>query len=319
MQKSLIILLLWIVALQLFSQGPGSSKEGTYEWYRSLNERETRLSDYRDSDEALSLKLVQLAVINESRRRSGAEPVMLDILASRVANKMAREAAENGYVSHWNLAGEKPYHRYAFAGGVDHVSENAYGEWTSGDFEINNKLIGEMMKTGHSRFMKERAPNDGHKKNIIDKAHSYVGIGYFITSGYFSYYEEFINRELEFSAIPASLSINQPGTITVNTKGRAFLYYMMIYRENFPEPRKIAQLRNTGSYNDFTNELYLQLPAWDLTKYKKDFVYTIPVRFSKPGLYYILIYTDKKEHNGQSAISTKGKPPVSGIVISVRN
>jgi uncharacterized protein YkwD len=319
MKKSSIIFLLSVMAIQLFSQGSGSSKEGTYEWYRSLNERETRLSDYRDSDEALSLKLVQLAVINESRRRSGAEPVMLDIFASRVANKMAREAAENGYVSHWNLAGEKPYHRYAFAGGVDHVSENAYGEWTSGDFEINNKLIGEMMKTGHSRFMKERAPNDGHKKNIIDKAHSYVGIGYFMTSGYFSYYEEFINRELEFSAIPASLNINQPGTITVNTKGRAFLYYMMIYRENFPEPRKIAQLRNTGSYNDFTNELYLQLPAWDLTKYKKDFVYTIPVRFSKPGLYYILIYTDKKEHNGQSAISTKGKPPVSGIVISVRN
>ena len=56
--------------------------------------------------------------------------VKLDILASRVANKMCREAAENNFIGHWNLAGEKPYHRYAFAGGYDHVSENAFGEWS---------------------------------------------------------------------------------------------------------------------------------------------------------------------------------------------
>lgn len=319
MKKTVIIFILATLRLAIFSQSPGSSQKGDFAGYRSLNEQETRLADYKDSDEALSMKLVQLAVINESRKKHGADPVKLDILASRVANKQCREAAEAGYVSHWNLAGEKPYHRYAFAGGLDHVSENAYGEWTDGEFEKSNKVIAEMMKAGHERFMKEKAPYDGHKKNIINKAHNYIGIGFYMTSGHFSYYEEFINRALEFTNIPVTMKINEAGSITVDTKGKSYLYYVMIYRENFPQPRKISQLKNTGSYEDYTNELYKQIPAWDLAKYKSDFVYTIPVRFTKEGLYYIHIYTDKKENTGQKTLSTKGRPPVSGIVISVRN
>lgn len=320
MKKSAIIFILAALRLSIFAQSHGGSEKGDLAWYRSLNEQETRLSDYKDSDEALSMKLVQLAIINNSRKKYKAEPVKLDILASRVANKQCREAAEAGYVSHWNLAGEKPYHRYAFAGGHDHVSENAYGEWISGsEYMISNTLIAEMMKEGHGRFMKEKAPNDGHKKNIIEKGHNYVGIGFSMTSSHFSYYEEFVNRELEFSNIPVTMKVNQAGSITVNTKGKTFLYYVMIYRENFPRPRKVSQLKNTGSYEDYTDEIYKQIPAWDLAKYKSDFVYTIPLRFTKEGLYYILIYTDKKENTGQSSLSTKGKPAMSGIVISVKD
>jgi uncharacterized protein YkwD len=319
MKKSDVILLLITATLPLFSQSSESSQNGDLALYKSLNEQETRLSGYKDSDEALSLKLAQIAVINSSRKKHGADPVRLDILASRVANKMSREAAENGFLSHWNLAGEKPYHRYAFAGGFDHVSENAYGEWNSGGYEMSNSLIGEMMKAGHVGFMKEKAPNDGHKKNIIDKAHNYIGIGFYMTRNHFSYYEEFINRGLEFSDIPASLKINEAGTITIDTKGKAYLFYMIIYRDKFPVPRKASQLKNTGGYTDFSNELYLQLPAWELARYKKDFVYTIPVRFTKTGLYYILLYTDRKEITWQSSLSTKGKSPLSGIVISVKD
>jgi hypothetical protein len=318
MKKSIIIILITIT-LPLFSQVSGTSQKGDFAMYRSLNEQETRLVAFRDNDEVLSMKLVQLSLINENRRKHGAGPVKLDILASRVANKMSREAAENGYVSHWNLAGEKPYQRYAFAGGCDHVSENAYGEWTNGGYEISNKLIGEMMKTGHERFMGEKAPYDAHKKNIIEKAHNYIGIGCYMTTKHFSYYEEFINRELVFSDIPVSLKVNEPGTITVDTKGKSYLYFMMIYRENFPQPRKASQLKNTGGYEDYSNELYKQVPAWDLAKFKSDFVWTVPVKFTKPGLYYILIYTDTKENTRQSALSTKGKPAMSGIVISVKD
>jgi len=319
MKKTAILLLLAAFPALVFSQSQGVSQNGEFASYRALNEEETRLPDYKDSDEALSMKLVQLGVINASRKKHGAAPVKLDILASRVANKQCREAAEVGYVSHWNLAGEKPYHRYAFAGGHDHVSENAYGEWISGsEYAISNTLIADMMKEGHGKFMKEKAPYDGHKKNIIDKAHNYIGIGFHMTSTHFSYYEEFINRELRFSDIPVLMKVNEAGSITVDTKEKSFLYFVMIYREDFPKPRKISQLKNTGSYDDFTNELYKQIPAWDLAKYKSGFVYTIPVRFTKEGLYYILIYTDKKENTGQSALSTKGKPPLSGIVIKVK-
>jgi len=301
----------------LFSQRAEITGASHFEHYKQLNEKEQRLHEYKDEDEALKLKLLQLDVINKSRKEYSAEPVKLDILASRVANKMCREAANNNYVSHWNLAGEKPYHRYAFAGGYDHIAENAYGEWTSDKYNITNSLIGEMMKAGHGSFMAERAPNDGHKKNIIDKTHNFVGIGYFITDGQFRYYEEFIDRYLEFENIPARLKINEPGSITVNTKEEGYLYYLIIYREKLPGPMRVSQLSRKGSYDDYSNEDYLKIPAWDLARYRTGTTYKIPLKFSKEGLYYIHVFIDKKEHTGSSALSTKGKTSVSGIVITV--
>lgn len=285
------------------------------EYYVGLNEKESRLIEYKDSEKALEIKLIQLAEINKSRKRFRAEPVKLDILASRVANKMCREAAENKFVGHWNTAGEKPYHRYAFAGGNDHVSENAYGEWSSDNYKIINSVISSMMNKGHNSFMSERAPNDGHKQNIIDKYHNYVGIGYFLAGNQFRYYEEFIDRYFEFGNIPAEVKPGETFNITVKTEADNFLYYLIAYREKFPEPLKPSQIGKKGSYADFTDEEYLTIPAWDLSAYRSGHTYTIPLKFSKEGLYYIHIYSDKKEITKPGSLNTKGKSPASGIVI----
>lgn len=315
MGKMTIIIILIALPVMLFSQEPAKSE---LEIYKELNDGEQRLSEYKDDDESLILKLRQLEVINASRKKFKAQPVKLDILASRVANKMCREAAENKYMSHWNLAGEKPYHRYAFAGGYDHVSENAFGEWTSGEYDISATTILDKMKLGHAGFMKEKAPYDGHKKNIIDKAHNRVGIGFYLNSSQFRYYEEFINHYLAFGNIPSGLKPDEPVTINLDTGGSGYLYFITIYRENFPKPMKQSQLTKTGSYEDYSDEVYTSIPAWDLTRYRKGTSYGIPLRFSKEGLYYIQIFTDKKEITGSGTITTKGKSPVSGIVISVR-
>ena len=260
---------------------------------------------------------MQLQVINESRKRYNAAPVKLDILASRVANKICIEAANNNYTSHWNLNGEKPYQRYAFAGGNDHVSENAYGEWMSEEFDTSDLSISNLMKSGHNIFMSEKAPADGHKKNIIDKTHNYVGIGIAIDGGQFRYYEEFIDRYYTFENIPQTLKINESGSITVTTDGKNFLNYIIIYKEKMPQPLRVAQLKKTGGYDDYTNEQYLSIPAWDLAKYRQDNTYRIPLKFTKEGLYYINIYQDKKEITRPESITTKGKVQASGIVIRV--
>jgi uncharacterized protein YkwD len=105
-------------------------------YLRSRMKENIGFIEFKDNDENLNLKIAQLAIINKSRKKNNAEPVKLDILASRVANMMSREAADNKYIGHWNMAGEEPYLRYAFAGGYDHVSENAYGEWSSGNFNV---------------------------------------------------------------------------------------------------------------------------------------------------------------------------------------
>jgi hypothetical protein len=288
-----------------------------FEIYLKLNAGEQRLKEFKDDNESLKLKLIQLENINRSRKRYNAAPVKLDILASRVANKMCREAAEKGFTGHWNTSGEKPYHRYAFAGGYDHVSENAFGEWSSDNYEVSNSIISSMMKSGHDKFMAERSPNDGHKKTIIDKPHNFVGIGYYLSGKQFRYYEEFIDRYLEFDNIPSELKIDEPCSITIKTNDNNFLYFLIIYYEKFPQTLSPAQLSKKGSYADFTDEEFKSIAAWDLSGYRSGNTYKIPLTFPKEGLYYIQIYQDRKELTRPGSLNTKGKTPVSGIVIKV--
>jgi hypothetical protein len=318
--KYFIILIIVLASLphSILPYQKAGSDSIDLEYYRDLNEREKRLSDFKDDDEALKLKLFQLNLINSNRKKFKAAPLELDILASRVANKMSKEAAENEFVGHWNLAGEKPYHRYAFAGGFDHVSENAFGEWSSSDYIVSSSVITSMMKLGHGKFMAERAPNDGHKQTIIDKSHNFVGLGFYLAGKQFRYYELYIDRYLEYENIPSELDIDEQSSITVKTDGTDYLYYLVIYREDLPSPLTPRQIMMRSSYEDYTNQEYLKMTAWEMAKHRTGPTYKIPLKFSKEGLYYIHIYTDKKEITAPSSLNTKGKTPVSGIVIKVR-
>lgn len=317
--KIFIVLIIILICLphSILPHRTDNNETGVLESIKKENEAEKRLMEFKDNDEALDLKVAQLDIINKSRKKYKAGPVRLDILASRVANKMCREAAENKYLGHWNMAGEEPYLRYAFAGGYDHISENAYGEWSSDNYYISSQTISSMMKTGHEKFMAERAPYDGHKKTIIDKFHNYAGIGFYLKDKQFRYYEEFIDRYFEFENVPAELKVNEKCNITVKTNGKSFLYYMTIYRENFPQSLTPAEISKMGSYRDFTNEEYKNLTAWELSRFRNGTLYQIPLSFTRDGLYYIQIFSDKKEITKPAPLNTKGMTSGSGIVIKV--
>ena len=317
--KILIILIIILVCLphSILPLRTDVSEKADLEKYKILNDNESRLIEFKDNDEALKLKIDQLEIINQSRKKYNAQPVKLDILASRVANKMCREAAENEYLGHWNMAGEEPYLRYAFEGGNDHVSENAYGEWSSDNYIVSSQAIASKMKTGHEKFMAERSPDDGHKINIIDKSHNYAGIGFYLSGKQFRYYEEFTDRYFEFENIPVEVKTDARFTITIKTNGQSFLYYMIIYRENWPQSLSPSQISKKGSYKDFTNEVSKEMPAWELSRYRNGTIYEIPLTFSKDGLYYIQFFSDKKEITKPASLNTKGKTPESGIVIRV--
>ena len=317
MKPILTIIFPFLLCFSLFSQSKTGSALNDLNLYAEINNRELRLIEYKDNDESLRIKLNQLDIINKSRRKYRLPPVKFDILASRVANKNCREAAENNYISHWNLLGEKPYHRYAFAGGYDHVAENVYGEWTTGEFELSPSETAKKLESGHDSFMAEKAPNDGHKKNIINKNHNYVGIGFFSSEKQFRYNEEFIDRYLEFEDIPAKLKINETANLTIRTDGSSYLFFLVAFREKFPAPMTPSQLKKTGSYDDFSKEEYLKMTGWELAKRRNNNIYHIPVKFSKEGLYYIHIYIDKKEITKPVSFDTKGKTEGSGIVIRV--
>jgi uncharacterized protein YkwD len=317
--KFFIVLAIILICLphSILPHSEEDNPQDNLELYLKQNDAELRLPEFKDSPDALKLKLAQLENINKSRKKYKAEPVKLDILASRVANRMSKEAAENEFTGHWNMAGEKPYHRYGLAGGYDHVSENAFGEWSSENYRISDEKISSLMKSGHASFMAERSPNDGHKKNIIEKSHNYIGIGYCLEGKQFRYYEEFIDRYFEFGNIPGEVKAGEPFSITLKTDGRSFLYFLIVYYEKFPSPLTPSQISRKGSYNDFTDKEYQTLFAWDLDRYRNGTLYSIPLNFSTEGLYYIQVYTDKKNITKPGAINTKGKTPYSGIVIKV--
>ena len=108
-----------------------------------------------------------LDLINENRARHGVSALRLDILASRVASKTASEASKGDYYGHWNLRGEKPYHRYAFAGGMDHVMENASMIQGGGPMTKDYAQVLSFIKKMHMLMYNETPPNDGHRRNIL--------------------------------------------------------------------------------------------------------------------------------------------------------
>jgi hypothetical protein len=114
------------------------------------------------------------------------------------------------------------------------------------------------------------------------------------------------------------VNIDESCGITVNTNPGNFLYFLIIYREKYPVALTPAQLNKKGRYEDYSDEEYQKIFAWDLSRYRNGTSYRIPLRFTKEGLYYILIYSNKTEITKPSSLDTKGKTPASGIVIRVR-
>jgi hypothetical protein len=290
---------------------------GMYEEYVALNDQETRYNEYKDSDEMLAVKLLELLYINKSRERYNVPPVKLDILASRVANRMSQEACEENFMGHWNTRGEKPYHRYAFAGGVDHVMENASAQWSSANFQNSYSTYSDFMEEAHDQFMAERAPYDGHKQNCIAPDHNYVGIGCYLLGNQFRYYEEFIDRYIEFIEVQHSASVNEDINLSVKPVNRDdYIFAVIVYYEDFPSPLTPSQINNKGSYPDYTSSNVASIWPWELDYNSRTGEYNIPLKFRNRGLYYVQIYLSEDEYTGGYA-STEGKIQGSGLVIKI--
>lgn len=310
--------------------GAGGQQERFRE-YKALNDSEQRLLDFKDNDEMLWLKLAQLDYINGSRSLNGAASVRLDILAGRVANAMCKEAAENRFVGHWNLRGEKPYHRWAFAGGMDHIAENgSMREITPApDMAENSARIFRSpdsylrtMAVLHDGFMAERPPHDGHRKNCIDQYHTRVGIGCSLYENQFRYYEEFIDRYLEFVGVRSEAAVGETVSFAVKPKDKSkHLFMVVVYREPWPRSLTPQQASRMGKgklrgYDDFSDEVTLKFSPWQLARGENG-EYAFAVKFSQQGLYYIKIYLSERQYRADERGTTEGKVEASGIVVRV--
>lgn len=285
--------------------------------YQSLNNAETRLLEFKDDDFALHLKVSQLAIINQSRKKHKAQPVALDIFASRVANKMAQEAAQNNYMGHFNLVGQTPYMRYGLEGGRDHIIENASSYSSTTTINVTSEEIASLMKQLHALFMAERAPNDGHKKACIDPTHNFVGLGIAWHDKEFRYYEEYVDRYLTFEG--PSVTIKSGKNIEFDVTPllpNHHLYALLVYYQPEPKPMKPKAISAIGSYSDFTETQVVNMAPWELPQPDSKGTTHLSIPTSKKGIYYIHLFLDDKPYT-QGKASTTGKILGSGIVVRV--
>lgn len=206
--------------------------------------------------EITQIELIVMDLINEDRRQAGLPSVKWDETAAKAARQQVSAEANNGFISHWGLDGEKPQRRYTMAGGLDAVDENqSVTLWLEGGFRgVSKEQLKTIVAEHQSAMVNEIPPNDGHRKNILDPHHTGVGIAIAVGKYGVAMAQEFTNHYSVITPLPSSAT---PGS-TVTLKGRIDKGYQIIgiygVWEPLPKPMPREQLMQTHSYAD---------PSWD--------------------------------------------------------
>ena len=234
--------------------------------------------------------------INADRAATGLEAVEFDMLASQVSDQHCQEMAGNGYLSHWNLRGLLPYHRYHFAGGRDHLQENlsrllVFSTQPNPISTAPEDVEGHLLNS-HQRFMDESPPLDGHRKNVLDPDHTHVGIGLAVSGGTFTMGEEFLNRYVELEPLPESLprgSLRIEGEVLNKEFGP---YYCVLFHEGWPPARTVEELNRTYAYEEMTGEIAGRVPPWEMSFNAQTGRFRINLSYKAlgPGYYHLVLW-----------------------------
>lgn len=260
--------------------------------------------------------------INADRRAAGLEPVAYSLLAAKVGDAFCADAARNGTMGHWDLAGRAPYQRWGEAGGVDYHAQN-FGAVTRVGAAITEP-VAELLVDSHARMMAETPPDDGHRRTILDPTWTHVGIGVARVAGEFRMTEEFSRQVLDWVELPA-------GPLPAG-KGAAFgaklprgweVGGVDISFERPPDPLSRAEIARRTSYGyPLAVRVLSPFPGPGLrwasgasgdfgVASNGRFGFTVPLDRG-PGNYYVLVYA------GLGPISGKRLSAVTGALIQAR-
>jgi uncharacterized protein YkwD len=151
-----------------------------------LTARPAPAADFSSPEAYRQAQEYALLLINEARAAAGVPLVAADPLAAQLAKQHAEDMLGNDYFSHWDMAGLKPTRRYNLAGGYHALSENIY-------FAMNGPSNTQDML---GKAMQVLMDSEGHRRTILDPAHTHVGIGLALGRNGSAFYfdQEFITR-----------------------------------------------------------------------------------------------------------------------------
>jgi len=121
-----------------------------------------------------------LVLINRDRASMGLAPVQIDEGApTRAGLRHAQDMARLGYLGHYGSDGSVPEQRMTEAGGADMVLENAscYTDERARALDPTPTIDPVHIERAEAMFFDEQPPHDGHRKNILGRWHTHVGIG----------------------------------------------------------------------------------------------------------------------------------------------
>ncbi|HEY9712099.1 MAG TPA: CAP domain-containing protein [Chroococcales cyanobacterium] len=282
-------------------------------WSTALPNAHAQSGDLLKLEEA---RHYMVDLINRDRATLSLKPVVLDETASHAGQQHTDEMAQVGYLSHWSLDGKKPDQRYTEAGGTGYDMENAHIGF-EGDAYTEDQN-GEMVKLKpaavqvfrkdqlehiEAEFFNEKAPMDGHRKNIIDPIHTGVGIGLSLASEFgrgsrMACCQEFVNIYGEFAAIPAELKLGETLTIKGILQPDVEPFSIDLRWEDFPKPMTSAELRKTYSYGppgDRVVTCFVQRPPFPIKLNRSaqgnEIELSLPTNPEwKPGEYSIFVW-----------------------------
>jgi hypothetical protein len=185
--------------------------------------------------------------VNQDRQAAGLAPVVWDDVAASAGLAHAKEMAQFGYMSHWNLEGRGPDYRYTLAGGLNVVRENVYLYEHSLDAGPTSREDWQaLVQEAEQSLMQSPL----HRDNIMTPEHTHVGIGiaYNGANGHLTIAQEFVNHYVTLQPLGLWASLGKPIIIRGQLVTGASKPVINLAYEPFPKELTVADLNNTGPY-----------------------------------------------------------------------
>ena len=259
-----------------------------------------------DDPDIVPIQRHLLRMVNEERDDAGLSSLKMDDLACKVAQQHAIEMAENGFLSHWDLAGLKPDHRYSFAGGTDATGENDSSADYSKPVESDELAFAAVRM--HIVMHDEAPPNDGHRQTMLTPQHTHVGFGMAWRGLHIRLCEVYVSR---YVSIDPYSAVMRPQSRFVLSGGvldpRHSIEALDVYYEPPPQPPPrswLQTLRHYGMPPDRTT-FYKKLSghktyddgSTGTIEIPSNGRFSAPIELShkQPGIYTLVVWISRSE------------------------
>ena len=193
-----------------------------------------------------------LDLINRDRAAEGLPALPWDETAARAARRPAEDMAARGFTAHWGSDGSVPEQRYTEAGGEDVAFENVgcFVDASASPLALDAPYMGEGLDRFQRAFMDEVPPHDGHRRNILSRWHTAVGVGVAQVEGSRipCVAQEFVDDWGTYEVLPRKVSVGDFIDIRGELREPADLAIVGIARIDAPAPRAAADLNQMSDY-----------------------------------------------------------------------